>query len=198
MTERANEEMFSSVLRQLSGELDLSDIASEMERLWARSILHLDKGRVVEWGATIVLTEDKRLRLVGIAEGNAESVIPELEMDEGEEFIGTFHTHPYEDGTTGMAFSGIDIAGAINNGEKISVVQSGRDIFALVRTEETSVKVDAQRLDQELNIAYRGYVEMGLADQEALLAANLDACEKYRLAFYWGTVPQRLLEVYKP
>ncbi|MBC8449307.1 MAG: hypothetical protein H8D78_16285 [Chloroflexi bacterium] len=198
MTERANEEMFSSALRQLSRELDLSDIAPEMERLWTRSIRHLDKRQVVEWGATIVLTEDKRLRLVGITEGDAEGVTPELEVDEGEEFIGTFHTHPYEDGTTGMAFSGIDIAGAINNGEKISVVQSGRDIFALVRTEGTPVRVDPRRLDQELNTAYRGYVKMGLADQEALLAANLDACEKYRLAFYWGTIPQRLLEVYKP
>lgn len=42
MTERANEEMFSSVLRQLSGELDLSDVASEMERLWAEDMLRWD------------------------------------------------------------------------------------------------------------------------------------------------------------
>jgi len=182
----------------LSQELDLSNIAPEMERLWMRSIRHLDKRQVVEWGATIVLTKDKRLRLVGITEGDAESVTPKLEVDEGEEFIGTFHTHPYEDGTTGMAFSGIDIASAINNDEKVSVVQSGRDIFALVRTEGTPIEVDPQRLDHGLNMAYRGYVRMGLADQEALLAANLDACKRYRLAFYWGRVPQRLLEVYKP
>ncbi len=198
MTERANEEVFSSAPRQLPRELDLSDLAPEMERLWTRSIRHLDKRQVVEWGATIVLTKDKRLRLVGIVEGNAESVTLKLDVDEGEEFIGTFHTHPYEDGTTGMAFGGDDIASAINYGERISVVQSGKDIFALVRTEGTPVRVDPRRLDHELNMAYRGYVKMGLADQEALLAADLDACKRYRLAFYWGRVPQRLLEVHKP
>jgi hypothetical protein len=47
--------------------------------------------------------------------------MPKLEIGEGEEFAGTFHTHPYEYGTIGMVFSGINIACAINDGEKISI-----------------------------------------------------------------------------
>jgi len=178
-------------------QMDLSDIAVEMDVLWTRSIRDIEEGRVVEWGATIILGMDGRLRLVHIVEGDARSVVPRFKVKEGEEFVGTFHTHPYEDGTVGMAFSGIDIACTINDSERLSIVQSGGDLFALVRTERTPNRVERCRLEEEMDEAYRGYVRMGLADQEALLAANLDACVKYGLAFYWGKAFQNLQMVYR-
>ncbi len=178
--------------------IDLSDIAAEMDALWERSIYDIEEGRVVEWGTTIVLGEDGRLGLAHIVEGDARRVTLRLKVKESEEFVGTFHTHPYEDGTVGMAFSGVDIACTINNGERLSVVQSGRDLFALVCTEGTPDLVERCRLEEEIDEAYRGYVRMGLADQEALLAANLDACVRYGLAFYWGKAFQTLRMVYRP
>ena len=41
-----------------------------------------------------------------------------------------------------MAFSGADIASAINANEAISVVQSGDVLFTLIRTEKTSSSAD--------------------------------------------------------
>jgi len=64
-------------------QMDLSDIAVEMDILWTRSICGIEEGRVVEWGATIILDRDGRLRLVHIVEGDARRVVLRLEVKGG-------------------------------------------------------------------------------------------------------------------
>ena len=63
--------------------------------------------------------------------------------DSNIQFIGTFHTHPHEDGTT-TAFSDQDIASALETQEKISLVRSGDETYALARTDLTPETVNAE------------------------------------------------------
>lgn len=74
---------------ELPSQMDLSDIAVEMDVLWTRSIRDIEEERVVEWGAIIILDRDGRLRLVHIVEGDAKRVVLSLKLKEGEEFERT-------------------------------------------------------------------------------------------------------------
>jgi proteasome lid subunit RPN8/RPN11 len=128
--------------QELPAQIDLTDISDTVNALWKKSICYIERVQVVEYAATIVLNLEGRLCLRNIVSGDSTSVNPTLAVSAGEIFVGTFHTHPYESGLTGMAFSGADIASAINANEAISVVQSGDVLFALVRTEKTSPSAD--------------------------------------------------------
>jgi hypothetical protein len=119
-------------------------------------------------------------------------------MGDNETFVGTFHTHPYASGLTGMAFSGADFADAINRGNILTLVQSGDVIFALVRTEKTPSQVDWNELRRELDKLFIGYLAEEMFPDEAAFEANLDMCARYGLAFYWGEVFGELQEVYRP
>jgi proteasome lid subunit RPN8/RPN11 len=86
---------------------------------WQKSVRDIDKGVVKEYAAILVEGQEGEIKLVNPVEGTSDSVTPNLDIAEDEEFVGTFHTHPYEDGTT-TAFSGQDIASALETQEKIS------------------------------------------------------------------------------
>ena len=167
-----------------------------MNELWQRSIAHIDTGCVAEWGGVLVLDERDDLKLVGITEGTRERV--QLKIVASEHFVGSFHTHPYADGTTGIAFSGADIADAINNGERISIVQSGQDVYMLVRTDQTPSHVDRALVKRRHEELYWEYLGQGMSDQKAVYYADLDLCMEYRLAMYVGRVFEPLWEAYRP
>lgn len=178
--------------------IDLGPLANEMSKLWERSILDIEDGRVTEWGAVLALDSKGNLRLVNEVEGDSNGVMISSAVEEDCTFVGTFHTHPYEDGTTGMAFTGADIASTINNGERIAIVQSGEYIFALLRTPKTPPSVDRLTLVSWFNAMCRKYFADMMSKQEATLATNLDMCAEYGLAFYYGRAFENLRRVYVP
>jgi len=183
--------------RELPEEITLADsLWSRMDELWQRSIAHIAEGRVNEWGGVLVLGEQDDLKLANIVEGTGERV--QLSIAWGETFVGSFHTHPYADGTTGIAFSGADIADAINNEELISIVQSGQDVYAVVRTDEAPSHVDRESLKNRHETLYWQYLGQGMSDEKAVYYTNLDICQDCGLAMYVGRVFESLWEAYRP
>jgi len=184
---------------ELPERIDLGELNAAMNELWERSIRDIDRGRVVECGGTLVLSQEGTLELINPVAGDADGISLSHSAPSDMFFVGTFHTHPYEDGRTGMAFSGADMAMAINHGSILTLVQSGEWVFGLVRTEKTPERVDWFQLNDEMAQLYESYLEHpGLSSAEALFLANLEMCARYGLAFYYGEVFGALEEVYRP
>ena len=184
---------------ELPERIDLAEVTTEVNGLWEKSVLNIKGGGVREHATTLVLDSNGSLRMDNVVEGGPNSVIPDRDVGADKTLVGTFHTHPYPDGTTGMAFSGTDIAYAVNNGDTMTLVQSGQDVFGLVRTEKTPASVRRASLEAEFDALFDEYViEDGMSDQEAALVTDLDLCKRYGLAFYLGKSDGKLEVVYKP
>ena len=184
---------------ELPEKVNLAEVTAEMNDLWEKSVLNIKGGEVREHAATLVLDSNGSLRMDNLVEGGPSSVTPNRDVGADRTLVGTFHTHPYPDGTTGMAFSGADIAYAINKGDTMTLVQSGQDTFALVHTEKTPASVSRAVLEAEFDVLFDEYViEDAMSDQEAALVTNLDLCKRYGLAFYLGKSDGKLEVVYKP
>ena len=172
-------------------------VAQQMDTLWQKSVQDIGKGVVKEHAATLVEGQDGQLKLVNPVEGTSNSVIPNLDIAEDEEFVGTFHTHPHEGGIT-TAFSDQDVASALESQEKVSLVRSGDDTYALVRTNLTPEEIDTDELreafDQEM---LRHTDDPNVSFSEAVYLANIEMCRRYGLAFYKGKGGS-LREVYRP
>jgi len=172
-------------------------VAQQMDTLWQKSVRDIDKGEVREHAATLVKGQNGELKLVNPVEGTSNSVVPNLDIAEDEEFVGTFHTHPHEGGIT-TAFSDQDIASALESQEKVSLVRSGDDTYALVRTNLTPEEIDTDELreafDQEM-LRYTDDPNVSFSD--AVHLTNIEMCRRYGLAFYKGQGGS-LREVYRP
>ncbi len=188
----------SEMPAEVPEQLELGEeVAQEMDTLWQKSVQDIDKGVVKEHAATLVKGQEGELKLVNPVEGTSNSVTPDLDIAEDEEFVGTFHTHPYKEGTT-TAFSGQDIASALETQEEISLVRSGDETYALARTDLTPEVLDADEVreafDQEM---LRHMDDPNVSFSEAVYLANIETCRRYGLAFYKGK-GGRLTEVYRP
>ncbi|MBM3240100.1 hypothetical protein FJZ31_27765 [Candidatus Poribacteria bacterium] len=182
---------------ELPKSIKLTEIYDNMSDLWERSIAQLRSGIVTEWGATLVIAKEM-LAFKNIVSGTDSRVATFIEVESSETFVGTFHTHPYEDSTTGVAFSGADIASAINNRENISLVQSGHKIFMLLRTEYTSRNVDAFNVELAFQAMVFNAMTLGKSFIDAVFLANRRLCQIYRLALYAGKIYNSLKGVYLP
>jgi hypothetical protein len=166
-----------------------------MDDLWQRSVARLKEGIVVEWGGLLELWR-RRLQLVRPVSGTAEGL--RLIVPLGSRFIGSFHTHPHPAGHTGIGFSGADFADTANQGERISLVQSGQHIFMLLHTEGTPSNLDVDEWRSRMNTLFeRAYRERRNVLQASLIA-NKAICQDLVLALYYGHVFRRLVEVYRP
>jgi hypothetical protein len=101
--------------------LNLTGIAPQMNRLWEASIRDLKSG-IVREHAALVVWERGRLHLTNFVEGTDDEVHPDYHLEKGQQFVGTFHTHPYATGWLGIAFSGTDIASALIYRENLSIL----------------------------------------------------------------------------
>jgi len=169
-----------------------------MKRLWGESVQAIDTGIVTEHAATIVWTAAGKVQLSYFAIGTPDGAEPSYHVQPDETCVGTYHTHPYENGLTGMSFSGPDIASAINRAEWISLVQSGADVFALIRTDKTPERVSLALLEWEVEALYAMGLQLHLAPPDALWIANLEMCATYGLAFYAGEADTPLEVIFKP
>lgn len=105
-----------------------------------------------------------------------------------EGFLGYFHTHP---GASGVAFSSEDLRSTINS-MQIALVQSGDNIFMVVRTANTPKRLAVGELSNaDFSHRVRDKVE-SMPWQEAVLEANRELCHEYGLSFYAGKVEQPL------
>ncbi len=145
---------------------------------------------VREHGAALV-EADGSLTVATARPGSSEAFyLDEREM-RLEGFMGYFHTHPYESGTTGVAFSPGDFIATINH-LKICVAQSGDDLFMLVRSPSTPACIDPDQILTDFDRERVSYQRQGEAWQAAVLLANLHISRKYGLAFYIGKMHQPL------
>ena len=182
--------------RDLPARLNLASIAPEMNRLWEASIREIES-EVVREHAALLVWERESLRLTNIVEGSHDEVEPDNQLHEEQQFVGTFHTHPYVKGLQGMAFSGTDIASAINDQENLSVVHSGSQIFCLVRTEFTPSAVDEAAILKQERRLLRFYLD-AFSVSQALFKSNLFFCKRFKLAFYAGNATGKLRLEFKP
>jgi len=171
------------------------DLWQAMNDLWQRSVARISEGIVVEWGGLLEL-QHGRLMLVRPVRGTAEGL--RLVLPTESRFVGSFHTHPHPQGHTGIGFSGADFADMANQGERISLVQSGQHVFMLLRTEETPSNLDVDEWRSRMNTLF----ERAYRERRSVLAASLIAnramCQDLALAFYYGHIFGRLVEVYRP
>jgi hypothetical protein len=182
---------------ELPKSIKLAEIYDNMSDLWERSIAQLSSGIVTEWGATLIVAKEMLL-LKNIVSGASSRVATSTEVETSETFVGTFHTHPYEDSTNGVAFSGADIASAINNRENISLVQSGHKIFMLLRTERTPRSVDVFNVEVAFQTMVLNAMVFGKSFVDAVFIANRRLCQIYGLALYAGELYNSLKGVYLP
>jgi hypothetical protein len=151
-----------------------------MKRLWRASIRDVGAGVVTEHAATLVRQASGKVTLGYVVAGTSDVVNPVYNIAPDETFIGTFHTHPFEDGLTGMPFSSEDIATVINDAEWISLVQSGDDVFALIRTDKTIASVTLSEVERQVDTLYVALqTQHRLSAPDALWIANLRACSLY-------------------
>jgi len=182
----------------LPDQLDLSNIAAEMNRLWRRSIREIRRGIVTEYGAVLVWQHNK-LRLTQVTQGTENAIALKPRAVRGQKIVGTFHTHPYKEGWLGITFSGEDFASVINTHENVSVVHSGSRIAVLVCNDKSSRLVNGYDIIDLANVLVRQYYSKEhIPLDEASLQMNIDLCMIHKIAFYIGALDGRLTLRYKP
>jgi len=169
---------------ELPDELDLSELADEMERLWMKSVERLDEGSAVEHAATIVRRADGSLKLIGEVTGSAFEVMPNFTVAAPNIFVGTFHTHPRTDGLLPMPFSYTDFVSAIQLRERLSVLYSDQLVFALVRTAMTPDHADPFTMENEFRAFLHGVNERSEFFLDTIWEFSKWFAEKYGFGLY--------------
>jgi len=186
------------------------EISQKIDKMWEKSIQKraIGESRVREYGAVLV-NKNGEIKIEHEVKGHDGYVELELPNDL-DSLFGFVHTHPYEGGLTEMSFSGADIASFLTfEHVPITLVQSGDTVFALVKSDATPniSNNDHSIIKSEINSAYELYLskfakhrsnsELFFSDyQNAALAANLDACDKYNLVLYVGKSRNALRRVF--
>ena len=166
-----------------------------MDDLWLRSVSRISKGIVVEWGGVLEL-QGVSLQLVRQVHGTAQGL--RLLVPKDRRFVGTFHTHPDPAGHTGIGFSGADFADMANKAERMSLVQSGKHVFMLLRTVNTPSGLDVDTWRSRMDTLFQQAYRKRRSVLAASLIANQTICQQLALALYYGHSFGRLLEVYRP
>jgi hypothetical protein len=170
-------------------------ITKDMEDQWKRVV---EDPEHKEQGACIVLDSQGTLGLSDeVRGGSSHAVKPKCRAWEHIDHLGFFHTHWYLNESEQVGFSHLDFAGVVEDGECLSMVRSGQQVFALVRTEKSPQPspVGAQQEKEFLDV-FIYYIRQGWSQDEACLQANHDLCRRLRLGFYAGRFRELLkLEV---
>jgi hypothetical protein len=165
-------------------------LAAWFDSLWRLSVIL----PIREHGAALV-EANGQLRVAAARPGTEDSFELAAEEMAAVNFVGYYHTHPYASGTTGVAFSTCDLVAAINCALPLTLVQSGDDLFMMVRTAETPERLDVDEvseLETEFDDQVTLYGQRGVSWVVAIRATNRDLCLKYGLAFYAGRLRQGL------
>ncbi|MCI0694656.1 Mov34/MPN/PAD-1 family protein [candidate division KSB1 bacterium] len=182
--------------RDLPARLNLSSLAPEMNRLWEASVREIASG-VVREHAALLVWERENLRLANIVEGADDEVEPSYQLAKGQQFVGTFHTHPYVTGWLGIPFSEADIASTLVHKESIAILHSGTQIYALVRTEMTPKFVEWQVVVNQALELFKKYSRF-CSFPGTVFNMNIGMFEHYNLGFYSGNIAGQLILEFRP
>lgn len=86
----------------------------------------------------------------------------------------------------------------INSSDVIALLQTGSNLMALIRTEETAAKADVDTVRSQMRDIEQQATTQGATAKEGLVLANLAICQTYGLALYVGYAPGPLEEVFRP
>ena len=200
---------------QLPSILDLGVLTDGLDDLCARS-LGVSIGEHVEWGACIVM-DAGGLSLVHHVAGSSDAVTALDAPEDHAAYVGFAHVHLPDlvDGKPYLGFSERDFRATLADGDSLSLVCNGPDVFALVRTAdcaqprgvpgEEEFKGWEQLYDDAIRGARR---EMALeraahgtasdALNRALWQVNRELCRRLGLAFYRGQRGQPLTRTFRP
>lgn len=202
---------------QLPQTLNVWDLKEDLGDL-RRHSLDVPATAQVEWGGCIVL-QAERLRLMHQVSGWTEGVSPKCrpEDQEHEYYVGFAHIH-LPDAVTGQPYPGFsekDFRGTLADGDQLSLVCNGPEVFALVRTKDRTLPCQMpdsaefaaweQLYDEAIEQARR---EMAAALQaghkgsnalnRALWQVNRKLCKDLGFALYRGLWGQPLIRVFRP
>lgn len=151
-------------------------------------------GKAVERGGTIVADKEGKLHIqnLGGFGGSASSFTPNLLVANKAKFtaVGVFHTHPADPLTqsmNGLSLSGADFAYLLNYKLALMVVQSGPRLFAAVRTKQSPLSINSEKLQNSQIAELYGQVfdNKRTAPQASRIEAQETSTE-LRLAYYQG------------
>lgn len=169
-------------------EVNLSSMQGTFDQLWGSSF---PNGKSQEFGGTFV--RDAKTGVYSILNtggGNSGSFPPNLNVPNGKEVMGIFHTHPYdatEGNHTGVSLSGGDAGYLINKQQAVIMAQSGADQFMYMRTAQTPNYVDFTALNNTQNNRLSELMNnAGKSFSEASKQAAKETATNYGLAYYEG------------
>ena len=166
--------------------INLSGMQSDFDSLWNNSFPGL--GGATEHGGTIVSDASGNLSIVNTGAGTSTTFSPDLNVGPGQTAQGVFHTHPYNQGDSGISLSGGDAAALINDGMSIEVVQSGSEQFMYMRTAESPAYVNADELNNTHNARIAQLqLENNMSFSDASKIAARETAQAYGLAYYEGS-----------
>ena len=173
-----------------------TDLLQQFQGMWNQSGGGTTQAREV--GTALELYGNGEFTVSNIRSGWLDGFTLLSEEIQRPRFVGYFHTHPYEEGYQGIAFSGDDFAEFIAQERmKILFVQSGQDVFLLVRTKSVSSNVETFLQDFE-NMIQQEYNEIIAEDQDkgramalAVLSTNEEYASRLGIAFFAGAIETR-------
>jgi type VI secretion system secreted protein VgrG len=144
-------------------------------------------GKSQERGATLIKDSSGNIGFVNEGTGTSGTFSPNRTVPAGDNVIGTYHTHPYDDsegGYKGVSFSGADIYYADYHKEPI-YVDAGTNQFMIMPTNETPA-MDQATVQREWDAAFKAASDSGKGFAEASRAASNEIAKKYKMAYYEG------------
>jgi len=193
---------------QLPATLELGSLRQDLDRLWDLTV----EGDC-EWGACIVLSGDQLRRGHPPVRGDKFYVIPECRVDQHDFYVGFVHTHRLdaESGGPLLGFSIMDFRCTLYDGDNLSLVRSGEELYALVRTTDCTMPPGThlplherwewqQRYEEAIALARSERAEKSESDalQRRLWMVNRALCEHLGFAFYRGRQASPLNLIYRP
>jgi hypothetical protein len=145
-------------------------------------------GRSQERGGTLVRDAAGQVSVVHESSGTSGTFSPKRSVASGEQVIGTYHTHPYDEsegGHKGVSFSGADIAYAHHHQEPV-YVDAGNKQFMITPTAATP-SVSSATLNSDWDAEFSRLLgEEGKSLAEASQQATNTVAQRYNMAYYEG------------
>ncbi len=172
------------------------ELTEGMQDAWDNSF---DQGRSQEQGGILVLTTEGQYEWRAGVVGESGSWDVNYDDARGDTIIAVGHTHPYDE-TEGsyedVSFSGEDLAGFVDQIERIQIVQSGSSQFVVSRTSEFDAEVEAcpdaaakEQLRTEMETLWNETFD-ATVEEKGFVGANRDAviavCNQYHLVYSEG------------
>ncbi len=153
------------------------EVCKKMQEQWDKSLS--DKNISKEHGGTLALDKDGDMDLINTDEGKSASFQPNTKVPKDNTYVGTFHTHPYgkNDGAWNGAnttFSGGDLGTLDDFKEKISIVQSGKHKYVMVKTDKSTDPIDDAKVEKSYKTVFdKEYAAQLKAGKKAPQAAEI-------------------------